>query len=165
MLALDLFRSSARTYGDRLPVPSSDCQFQLLLVLLEISQPRQDLIIDDDCRCTAHVDRSSQVSVRPDALQVPPAFQALHEPGLIKSDLVRESNQVLIRVRTLILAVPVFEQSVVVFPEPILLPRAFRRLSGSDGFGPDDGQVQEHEPYAAGVRVLREDPSPWPEDE
>ncbi len=141
MLAPDLFRSSARTYGERLLVPSSDCQFQLLLVLLEISQPRQDLVIDDDCRGTAHVNRSSQVPVRPDALQVPPAFQALHEPGLIESNFVRESNQVLIRVRTLILPVPVFEQGVVVFPEPVLLPRAFRRLSGSHGFVPDDREV------------------------
>jgi len=103
--------------------------------------------------------------VRPDALQVPPAFQALHEPGLIESNFVRESNQVLIRVRTLILPVPVFEQGVVVFPEPVLLPRAFCRLSGSHGFVPDDREVQEQEPYAAGVRVLREDPSPWPEGE
>ena len=165
MLALDPFWSSARTYGERLPGPSGDRQFNLLLVLLEISQPWKDLVVDNDRRRAGHVDRPSQVSVRPYALQVPSAVQALCEPGLIEPDLARESNQVLVRVRTLILAVPVFEQGVVVLPEPILLARAFRRLSGSDGFVPYDRQVQEHEPHAAGVRVLRDYPSPWPEGE
>ena len=66
---------------------------------------------------------------------------------------------------SLVRALPVFKQGVVELPEVALLGGAFRAHRGDYGFFADHDEVAIYEPRLAGVNIVVNDLSPWPEGE